>query len=465
MEKGIFIMVLTGAHYIYIIFMVIILITMILKKESVVPCVLGIFCLGLFFTNSLVGALNGIFNSFIVALNELGGVILIIGVMVALSKALEENHAIDFMVKPFAKVIKNPTTAFFVSGIAMLVMSWFFWPSPACALIGAIFLPIAIRSGLPAMGLAVAINLFGHGLALSTDFVIQGAPSITAGAAGIPVESVMTEGMPLFWVMAIVTISVAFYMLRRDMKNGLFEQELAVARETEMEVKEVGAKAKISVFVVAIAFILDIVGMYMFDLKGGDATALLGGTSVILLMFVDALSSPKECLDKVAQHIIHGFGFAISIFAVIIPIAAFFYLGDAPVTAVFGDVLAKGSQGLLADIGMALSNAVPFNKVAAAGIETVVGAITGLDGSGFSGMALAGSLALVFGNAIHVNLAVLTALGQIAAIWVGGGCLVPWSVVAAAAICGVSPIELAKRNFIPIMIGFIVTTIVAIFLL
>ena len=311
-------MVLTGAHYIYIIFMVIILITMILKKESVVPCVLGIFCLGLFFTNSLVGALNGIFNSFIVALNELGGVILIIGVMVALSKALEENHAIDFMVKPFAKVIKNPTTAFFVSGIAMLVMSWFFWPSPACALIGAIFLPIAIRSGLPAMGLAVAINLFGHGLALSTDFVIQGAPSITAGAAGIPVESVMTEGMPLFWVMAIVTISVAFYMLRRDMKNGLFEQELAVARETEMEVKEVGAKAKISVFVVAIAFILDIVGMYMFDLKGGDATALLGGTSVALLVFVNLLNSPKECLDKVAGHIVHGFGFAISIFAVLL---------------------------------------------------------------------------------------------------------------------------------------------------
>ena len=79
--------------------------------------------------------------------------------------------------------------------------------------------------------MAVAINLFGHGLALSTDFIIQGAPSITAGAAGIPVESVMTEGMPLFWVMAIVTISVAFYMLRRDIKNGLFEQELAVAKK------------------------------------------------------------------------------------------------------------------------------------------------------------------------------------------------------------------------------------------
>ncbi|WP_455539864.1 hypothetical protein [Terrisporobacter sp.] len=458
-------MVLTGAHYIYIIFVVIILITMILKKESVVPCVLGIFFIGLFFTKNIVGALNGVFNSFIVALNELGPIILIIGIMVALSKALEENHAIDFMVKPFSEIIKNPTTAFFVSGISMLIMSWFFWPSPACALIGAIFLPIAIRSGLPAMGLAVAINLFGHGLALSTDFVIQGAPSITAGAAGISVQSVMTEGMVLFWVMAIVTISVAFYMLKRDMKNGVFEQELAVAKDTEVELGEVGLKAKISVLVVILAFILDIVGMYMFDLKGGDATALLGGTSVALLIFVNALSNPRECLDKVSKHIIHGFGFAISIFAVIIPIAAFFYLGDAPITVVFGDVLSKGSQGLLADIGMALSNTVPFNKVAAASIETIVGAITGLDGSGFSGMSLAGSLALVFGNTIHANVAVLTALGQIAAIWVGGGCLVPWSVVAAAAICGVSPIELAKRNFIPIMIGFIVTTIVAIFLL
>ena len=458
-------MVLTGAHYIYIIFMIIVLITMILKKESVVPCVLGIFFLGLFFTGNFVGALSGVFNSFVVALNELGGVILIIGIMVALSKALEENHAIDFMVKPFAKVIKKPTTAFFVSGIAMLLMSWFFWPSASCALIGAIFLPIAIHSGLPAMGLAVAINLFGHGLALSTDFVIQGAPSITAGAAGIPVQSVIVEGMPLYWVMTIVTISVAFYMLRRDIKKGVFEKELELTKESKVELKQVPPRAKLSVFVVLIAFILDIVGMYIFDLKGGDATALLGGTSVALLVFVDVLSSPKECLDKISQHIIYGFGFAISIFAIIIPIAAFFYLGDSSVTTVFGDVLEKGSQGLLSDIGMALSNAVPFNKFAAAGIETVVGGITGLDGSGFSGMSLAGSLSLVFGNVINVNVAVLTALGQISAIWVGGGCLVPWSVVTAAAICGVSPIELAKRNFIPVIVGLVVTTIVAIFLL
>lgn len=456
-------MVLTGAHYIYILFMVIILITMIMKKESVIPCVVGTFLLGIFYKKSIVGALTAVFTSFIVALDELGSIILIIGIMVALSKALEENNAIDFMVKPFSKSVKNSTTAFFVAGLVMFILSWFFWPSPASALVGAVFLPIAIRSGLPAMGLAVAMNLFGHGLALSTDFVIQGAPSITAGAAGIPVESVMREGMILYWVMGIVTIAAAFYMLRRDLKNGMFDKELATTKE--FEVKEIGIKAKIAVFLVAIGFVLDIVAMYKFDLKGGDASALLGGTAVALLVVINTMNSPKTSLDKVAQHIIEGFTFAIKVFAVIIPIAAFFYMGDAPLVKVFGDVLPQGSQGLLSDIGLALSQAVPFNKFAAASIETVVGGITGLDGSGFSGMSLAGSLAAVFGTAIDVNVGALTALGQIAAIWVGGGCLVPWSLIAVAAICGVNPIELGKRNFIPIMIGLAVTTIVAMFII
>ena len=47
----------------------------------------------------------------------------------------------------------------------------------------------------------------------------------------------------------------------------------------------------------------------------------------------------------------------------------------------------------------------------------------------------------------------------------GGGCLVPWGLISAAAICGVSPIELAKRNLKPILIGFAVTTIVAVFII
>lgn len=457
-------MALTTAHYIYISFIFIILVTMILKKDTVVPCILGIFSLGIFYNKTVFGAIGAVFNSFIISLNELGPIILIIAIMVALSKALEENDAIEYMVKPFSKVIKNPTSAFFVTGVVMLILSWFFWPTPAVALVGAIFLPVAIRAGLPAIGVAVALNLFGHGLALSTDFFIQGAPSITSGAAGIEVADVINDGMILFWVMAIVTISVAFYTLKRDIKKGLFLNELKDTEEKQE--KKFNIKARIATLMVGVAFTLDIAVMFIFDLKGGDATALLGGTAVFLIILIDLMNYGKDSFDKVCENIIDGFVFGIKIFGAIIPIAAFFYMGEVdPLTSVFGPVLAKGSGGLLSDIGIAISNSVPLNKVAVAGIQTVVGAITGLDGSGFSGISLVGSLASVFGTAINASIGGLAALGQIAGIWVGGGCLVPWGLISAAAICGVDPIELAKRNFKPVIIGLIVTTIVAIFII
>lgn len=456
-------MVLTGAHYIYILFMVIILITMIMKKDTIVPCILGVFFMGLFFEKNIFGAITAVFNSFIISLNELGPIILIIAIMVALSKALEANNAIQYMVRPFSRVIKNSNTAF-CNWICYVSSFLVFWPTPAVALVGAVFLPVAMRAGLPAIGVAVALNLFGHGLALSTDFVIQGAPSITAGAAGVAVSYVINDGMILFWVMGIVTISMAFYTLKRDINKGMFREELK-GFESE-EVEEFNGKSKIATILVALGFLADIIVMYIFDLKGGDASALLGGTAVFLIIIINVINFGKDSLENVCENIIDGFVFGIKIFGAIIPIAAFFYMGEvAPLTGVFGKVLAPGSQGLLSDIGIALSQTIPLNKFAVSGIETVVGAITGLDGSGFSGISLVGSLASVFGTAINASVGALAALGQISGIWVGGGCLVPWGLISAAAICGVSPIELAKRNFVPVITGLVVTTIVAMFII
>lgn len=108
---------------------------------------------------------------------------------------------------------------------------------------------------------------------------------------------------------------------------------------------------------------------------------------------------------------------------------------------------------------------MPLNPAVGAVTLTAVGAITGLDGSGFSGISLAGSIANLFAASIGHGIATLTAMGQVAAIWVGGGTLIPWALIPAAAICGVDPFELARRNVKPVVIGLAATTLVAMFLL
>ena len=57
-----------------------------------------------------------------------------------------------------------------------------------------------------------------------------------------------------------MSIGVAFYGLRKDIKKGKFDLELqAVEHE---EITEFNPKAKIAVFLVLIGFVLDIVAMY-----------------------------------------------------------------------------------------------------------------------------------------------------------------------------------------------------------
>lgn len=121
----------------------------------------------------------------------------------------------------------------------------------------------------------------------------------------------------------------------------------------------------------------------------------------------------------------------------------------------FGDKLPEASHGIVNDLGIALAHVVPVNGVVGSITLTVVGAVTGLDGSGFSGISLAGSIAQLFGHAIGSGIATLTALGQVAAIWVGGGTIIPWALIPAAAICGVDPFELARRNLKPCSSGFV----------
>ncbi|RUL52148.1 hypothetical protein [Lysinibacillus antri] len=459
---------LSALHWIYVVFIVLIIGFMVKRRDTTLICIIGIFMLAIVATRDLTASISGVFNSFIYAITELLSTILIISIIVAMSRVLLKTGINEVMVSPFTKIIKNPPLAYWTIGILMMVISWFFWPSPAVALLGAVLLPVAIRAGLPALGVAMAMNLFGHGIALSGDFVIQGAPKLTADAAGLPVSDVISASIPLVIVMGVVTTIVAFYFLRRDMKRGNMEMVGSFGEKVVDEVNEkllTLGQRKFFALLIPLAFIVDVVAMSVFNLTGGDATALVGGTTVFILLLLALFAHKNDGLEKTTSYLIEGFQFGFKVFGPVIPIAAFFYLGDSGFGKIIGEYLPAASQGIVNDLGVALAAIVPLTAEVAAVTLTAVGTITGLDGSGFSGITLAGSIANLFGTALGEGTATLTALGQIAAIWVGGGTLVPWALIPAAAICNVSPFELARRNFLPVVIGLVVTTIVAMFIL
>ncbi|WP_258832895.1 hypothetical protein [Peribacillus frigoritolerans] len=460
-------MELTALHWIYVVFIALIIGFMVKRRDTTLICIIGIFLLALVATGSLASSISGIFNSFIFAITELMSTILIISIIVAMSTVLTKSGINDVMIAPFAKFIKNPTLAFWVIGIVMMMISWFFWPSPAVALLGAVLLPVALRAGLPALGVAMAMNLFGHGIALSGDFIIQAAPKLTGDAASIPVGDVIAASIPLVITMGVVTTLSAFILLKRDMKLGRIkaDNEGFVQDQTISEDLLTLAQKKFFAVFIPIAFLLDVVALSILKLQGGDATALVGGTAVFILLILSLVAHKQQGLEKSTAYLIQGFQFGFKVFGPVIPIAAFFYLGDSGFNQIIGDYLPKTSLGIVNDLGAALAASVPLTKEIAAVTLTGIGAITGLDGSGFSGISLAGSVAKLFGTAIGGGTATLTALGQITAIWVGGGTLIPWALIPAAAICNVSPFELARRNLLPVTIGLAVTTIVAMFLI
>ncbi|KUO71606.1 MAG: hypothetical protein APF77_05150 [Clostridia bacterium BRH_c25] len=464
---------LSALHWVYLIFILLVIAFIVMRKDTSFICIVGILALGLIATSSVTHSVTGVFNSFAYAIKELMGTILVISIIYGMSKVLMKAGINEVMVYPFTRLIRTPTLAYWVIGILMMVISWFFWPSPAVALMGAVLLPVALKAKLPAMGVAVAMNLFGHGIALSGDFIIQGAPKLTADGAGIPVGEVVAASVPLVIVMGVVTTIAAFILLRKDIKTGALKVEEIGGENTAIEIedestemKEISdATRKALAALVPFMFAIDILIMFIAKLQGGDATALIGGTSILILIIISFFAYKGDPLSKITQHLIEGLQFGFRIFGPVIPIAAFFYLGDSALIDIFGKVLPEGSNGLVNDLGVALAGVVPLNQGVGAFTATVVGAITGLDGSGFSGISLVGSIAKLFSIAIGSGVATLTAMGQIAAIWVGGGTLIPWAVIPAAAICGVSPFELARRNLKPVAIGLIVTTIVAVFLI
>ena len=203
-------MVLTFSHVLYGLFTLIVILTMIFRKGVVFPTLLGTFIIGCFYTGSIVDGLTTIFRANLVAAQELFNIFLIITFMLALLHALRDLEADRRMVEPFEKMMVNGHVSFFVLVGVTYVISLFFWPTPAVPLICALLVPAAVRSGLPAMTAAVAIALAGQGMALSSDYIVQVAPGLSAASAGVDIATVADKAMILSLVTGGVAILFAY---------------------------------------------------------------------------------------------------------------------------------------------------------------------------------------------------------------------------------------------------------------
>ena len=451
--------VLTPLHYAYLIGVIVILAVMVLKKDTPAVCIAFLFILGLIGLKSVTGGIITVFSAVLYAGREFMEVLATIALVTSLSKCLKDLGSDYLMMVPMAGIMKTPSLTWWILGLTMFLFSLFLWPSPSVALVGAIMLPFAVKAGLNPLAAAMAMNLFGHGFALSYDVVIQGAPAISAGAAGLDTSSILRQAWPLFWMMGIVTVLSA-YVLNRSQLDARGPR-LSIQAEPSRPQGHKKAALFLAVFT-PIAFAGDIILMLLCGLKGGDATSMVSGTALLITCLGALLGFGKQSLEKVTGYVTEGFLFAIRIFAPVSIIGAFFFLGWDGITSIMGE---RFNRGIMNDWALWLAQNAPLNKYMAAFIQMVVGGLTGLDGSGFSGLPLTGALARTFGTATGSSVPVMAALGQITAIFVGGGTIVPWGLIPVAAICNVSPLELARKNLIPVCIGFACTFALACFML
>lgn len=483
-------MVLTAAHWMFACITLVIIAAIIFRRGVVIPTLIGTFLVAWLYKGSVVGGFTAVFNANLVAAKELFNIFLIMTFMVALLNSLKDLGADKQMIAPIQKYMVNGHVAFFILIGITYVISLFFWPTPAVPLICALLVPAAVRAGLPVMGAAVAVALAGQGMALASDYVMQVVPMVTATAAGIDTALVADKSLVLSLITGLTAIAIAYVAIRKQIRkpnSAEMENELAVLQgisaqgqaASEMAVTDEDATSKNDVkrwgkaFAVIVPLTMLGVVAYMISTKvsegreggliGGDGAALICGVAVMLLILATLASRGMKAFDKISDHLTEGFVVAFRVMGAVIPIAGFFFMGSSDFT---GSILSLGEEAtkpaFLFDLVQSAQGYVPQSSILTAFGILFVGMLTGLDGSGFAGLTLAGSLSGAMAQEAGVDASTLAAIGQVGTIFTGGGTLVAWSsLVAVSGFCGVSAFELARKNFLPVVVGLVLSTIVA----
>jgi len=509
--------VITAAHWAYVAGIVAVVLTMVLRANVVLPSIVATFVVALAWTASPVGAVASIFNASFVAAKELFNIFLVIALITALLNALKTLRSDVLMVQPFRAVMGNGHQAFFILAAVTYVISLFFWPTPAVPLVSAVLLPAAIAVGLSPLAGAMAIAIAGQGMALSSDYVIGVAPAISAKAAGTAVTAaaVADRALALSLIAGAVALLLAYVSIRkrkliqpgsealleqwqRQSGNGdakrleaqgtfdkaeiaratAYEEPLAIDDELRHHLPLIDKRragwSKLFAILTPLGFAAVIAVMVLpklgfhgifTELKGGDAAALVGGMgTVLMILATTAAEGARKSLDVCADHITDGFVFAFKAMGSVLPIAGFFFLGaGGDLAAGILNVPAAQAPPLLFDLVLTAQAFIPHNHYLVAFGVLLVGMITGIDGSGFAGLPLTGSLSGALGPAVGLDVATLCAVGQMGAVWTGGGTLIAWSsLIAVAGFARVSVLETVRMLLLPVLAGLFVATVCAV---
>jgi hypothetical protein len=515
---------LTPAHFCYLIGVVAIIATMIFRANVVVPAILATFAVAVAWSGKLLVGMQAIFMGSLTAAHELFNIFLVIALMTALLNGLREIGADVRMVRPFKKIMVNGHVAFFILALITYLISLFFWPTPAVPLVGAILIPAAIYAGLSPLGAAAAIAIAGQGMALSSDYVIKVAPGISAKAAGADMLTVANTAFMLSIVVGAVALGMTWItVVRRGVRapgtanliawesqveesavkaepeahQGSFAKaELARSTsgahldESQHALAPAGGAAamtmpgmvsapamtrqemwsKVFSVVTPLAFLAVVVVMTRPQIigadviRGGDAAALIGGMAAILMMLTTLSNGRRGFLDRTAEHIIDGLVFAFKAMGAVLPIAGFFFVGDSSTAgSILGIAAGQHVPSLLFELVQACSQFIPQSPVFVSFGVLLTGMVTGIDGSGFAGLPLTGALSGALAPMAHMPAATLAAIGQMGAVWTGGGTLIAWSsLIAVTGFARVPVLEAVRALFLPVICGLIAATIVAI---
>lgn len=479
-------MEITLAHWLYLFVTIIVIGTMLFRRGVVLPIIIGTFLVAAVYKGDVVSGFQAVFNANLVAAKELFSIFLIISLMIALLNALKGLGADQRLIMPVQKIMVNGHVSFIILFATTYIISLFFWPTPAVPLICALLVPAAVRAGVPVMSAAMVVVISGQGMALSSDYVIQVAPVISATAAGVDKALITDKLMVLSLITGFCALSIVYLSARKvmskkiaqseeniKMQENFFEDagELAATVEDDADiVQRKETWGKVFAVIVPLSMLAVMIYMFQFKITGGsgfegtDGAAFVGGVATILLVLATIALNRIHALDQISEHITDGFVFAFKAMAPVIPIAGFFFMGSSEFTpAILSLSEGAATPAFLFDTIQAGQVYIPQNSIFAGYGILLIGVITGLDGSGFSGLPLTGALSGALSSGANIDASTMAAIGQMGAIWTGGGTIIAWSsLVAVAGFLKISPIELARKNFIPVMISLLIATTVAI---